>query len=325
LAYEVILAVRRIARKYMGPEPDFRNEYFPGLFLYCLAVTKYYPNDRNRAARQAFATACVMGRYLMGGKNQAYPPVPTSSTSPRLEGTAISAKESAGTPQTVQVSVLTPQPGQFVRNRVPLEGTIAGATKDTILRTVVFSEALRNYHPQSGQADIDLEAGTWSTVTHVGGTTFGSHTGERFRILVVKCSLSADESLSAYLASASEREWPGLPKLPRGCEILAEVSVIRNDHKAISGEFVEEPVGASDEHISLPRQDTDSFDTVAVRRQLTAAFDDPGLDAFCMDHFPQVFDKFSRGMRRDEKITLLLDHCRRVPARRQKLLAALEE
>jgi len=30
-------------------------------------------------------------------------------------------------------------------------------------------------------------------------------------------------------------------------------------------------------------------------------------------------------MRRDEKITLLLDYCRRSPARRQKLVAALEE
>ena len=304
-AYEVILAIRRIARKYMGPEPDFRNEYFPALFLYCLAVTKYYRNYGVQAAGLVFATACVLGRYLLGGGEQTHPPVLTSSISSRLEGTATFAEGSAGTPQTVQVSVLRPQPGQFVRNRVPLEGTIAGATKDTILHTVVFSEALYNYHPQSGQADIDLEAGTWSTVTYVGGADVGSHTGERFRILVVKCSVSADKSLGAYLASASERGWPGLPKLPRGCEILAEVSVIRNDHKAIIGEFVEEPVVASDDHTSLPRQDASSFDIAAIRQRLTNAFDDPGLDAFCMDHFPQVYDKFSRGMRRDEKITLL--------------------
>jgi len=38
-----------------------------------------------------------------------------------------------------------------------------------------------------------------------------------------------------------------------------------------------------------------------------------------------VFDKFRRGMRKDEKITLLLDYCRRTPARRRKLLAALEK
>ncbi|MEA3397586.1 MAG: NACHT domain-containing protein, partial [Chloroflexota bacterium] len=48
-----------------------------------------------------------------------------------------------------------------------------------------------------------------------------------------------------------------------------------------------------------------------LRAQLDATFDDPQLDAFCLDHFPKVFDQFGRGLRRDEKITLLLDHCRR--------------
>jgi hypothetical protein len=39
--------------------------------------------------------------------------------------------------------------------------------------------------------------------------------------------------------------------------------------------------------------------------------DDVALDALCMDYFPDVYDRFSRGMRRDEKANLLLDHCRR--------------
>ncbi len=49
-----------------------------------------------------------------------------------------------------------------------------------------------------------------------------------------------------------------------------------------------------------------------IRRLLNQAFDDPSLDSFCQDYFPSVFDRFSRGMRKDEKITLLLDHCRRI-------------
>ena len=48
-----------------------------------------------------------------------------------------------------------------------------------------------------------------------------------------------------------------------------------------------------------------------LRAQLDAAFDDAQLDAFCLDHFPEVFERFGRGLRRDEKVTLLLDHCRR--------------
>jgi CHAT domain-containing protein len=66
------------------------------------------------------------------------------------------------------------------------------------------------------------------------------------------------------------------------------------------------------------------LDLEAMRQQLNRRFDDPGLDGFCLDHFGQVYDRFSRGMRKDEKITLLIDHCRRAPdewARLQQALA----
>ncbi|MBN1658438.1 MAG: SIR2 family protein [Anaerolineae bacterium] len=61
----------------------------------------------------------------------------------------------------------------------------------------------------------------------------------------------------------------------------------------------------------------------AWRGWLTQRFDDPDLDAFCFDHFPEVYDRFSRGMRKDEKITLLLDHCRRLPEQYRRLVAAM--
>jgi len=47
-----------------------------------------------------------------------------------------------------------------------------------------------------------------------------------------------------------------------------------------------------------------------LRAQLDATFDDAHLDAFCLDHFPEVYAQFGRGQRRDEKVTLLLNHCR---------------
>lgn len=68
------------------------------------------------------------------------------------------------------------------------------------------------------------------------------------------------------------------------------------------------------------------FNTAQIRRLLNQVFDDPILDAFCQDYFPAVFDRFSRGMRRDEKITLLLDYCRRhsFEALRQAVLSEYE-
>ena len=62
-----------------------------------------------------------------------------------------------------------------------------------------------------------------------------------------------------------------------------------------------------------------------ARRQLSELFDDTELEIFCMENFTRVHDKFSRGLRRDEKITLLLDYCRRSPKRWQQLLSLLEE
>jgi len=43
------------------------------------------------------------------------------------------------------------------------------------------------------------------------------------------------------------------------------------------------------------------------------------LETLCLDHFPTVYDKFARGMRRDEMLNLLLDHCRRHPEEAQRL------
>lgn len=40
-------------------------------------------------------------------------------------------------------------------------------------------------------------------------------------------------------------------------------------------------------------------DTAKIRRLLNQAFDDPGLDAFCQDYFYDVYNRFSRGMRKD--------------------------
>ncbi len=54
----------------------------------------------------------------------------------------------------------------------------------------------------------------------------------------------------------------------------------------------------------------DDNDLSKLREKLNQR-DDPQLDALCLDHFPEVYDQFGRGMRRDEKINLLLAYCRK--------------
>lgn len=82
------------------------------------------------------------------------------------------------------------------------------------------------------------------------------------------------------------------------------------------------PTVTSTSNDVTPMPDPDLSD---LRHRLTQILDDPSLDAFCIDHFPQVYNKFSRGLRYDEKLHLLLDHCRRLAPERDRLLGLLAQ
>lgn len=53
-------------------------------------------------------------------------------------------------------------------------------------------------------------------------------------------------------------------------------------------------------------------DVPALRARLQR-LDVVEIESLCLDHFPEVYDKFSRGLQRGEMINLLLGHCRRHP------------
>lgn len=70
---------------------------------------------------------------------------------------------------------------------------------------------------------------------------------------------------------------------------------------------------------------TRQSNTAQIRTKLDMAFDDSALSAFCFDYFPKVYDRFSRGMGKDDKITYLLDYCRRHPTGFEMLLDHVRE
>ncbi len=51
--------------------------------------------------------------------------------------------------------------------------------------------------------------------------------------------------------------------------------------------------------------------------------DDVTLDHLCLVNSPEIYDQFGRGLRRDEKINLILDHCRRKPEAMDKIRKGL--
>lgn len=87
LAYDVILAIRRLARNYMEGD-RFLEEYFPALFLYNLAVMKYYRDDQPQPTRFIFTTAAVLAGYLLAEHADVEPSA--SQASPTESGDRIS-------------------------------------------------------------------------------------------------------------------------------------------------------------------------------------------------------------------------------------------
>lgn len=63
-------------------------------------------------------------------------------------------------------------------------------------------------------------------------------------------------------------------------------------------------------------------DTIELRAQLKK-LDSVEIETLCLDHFPAIWDTFSRGLRRDEMINLLLAHCHRNPEEAGRLSALL--
>ena len=76
-AYEVIQAIRRLAQPYMGDPRNFKTEYLPALFFYCLAMMKYYESNGAAPTQLIFITACVAAQGLREGDSH---PVSAPST-----------------------------------------------------------------------------------------------------------------------------------------------------------------------------------------------------------------------------------------------------
>jgi hypothetical protein len=56
---------------------------------------------------------------------------------------------------------------------------------------------------------------------------------------------------------------------------------------------------------------SDAYDMAAIRMLLTRAFGDEELATFCADSFPSVYEQFSTGMSKPQKLQRLLEYCSR--------------
>jgi hypothetical protein len=135
------------------------------------------------------------------------------------------------------------------------------------------------------------------------------------------------------LSDQEKRFLIGLVKGETGT--LSDRLVRRLQHKALLKSSSHNPALISEgwhafiEYAPMENDKTVGFNQTSSQRVSLAAFrrrlsnlDDPEIDALCLDYFPSVYDKFARGLRRDEKFNYLLDYCRR-DHRRLELLDKL--
>ncbi len=92
-AYAVILFIRHIARKYMGTEQDLRNEYFPALFLYCLARLKHHESNGLAPTQLIFMTSCALAANIFDKPDDVNPVSPKGNQKSKEEQRSVKDKK----------------------------------------------------------------------------------------------------------------------------------------------------------------------------------------------------------------------------------------
>jgi hypothetical protein len=93
-AYEVLSAIRQIARNYMRDPRRFKEEYLTALMLYCLKVMKYYQPVHPAPTQLVFLTACVAMQCLQASNLSTAEP--TSPVAPAPHEPEAPAESQAG-------------------------------------------------------------------------------------------------------------------------------------------------------------------------------------------------------------------------------------
>lgn len=151
----------------------------------------------------------------------------------------------------IHAVITEPLPGQFVPHEVRIAGLVGDAYEKTFLRTIVIPAAEQLFHPQAGTLSLNPANHEFYGQTYVGNRAPESNTGERFRILVVQCTNSANNVINKYLQEAVDKRWPGLSELPAGCDVLVEVTVARDDVAAREEPMIKRSLIATPEKMTI--------------------------------------------------------------------------
>lgn len=84
--------------------------------------------------------------------------------------------------------------------------------------------------------------------------------------------------------------------------------IVIGDHAQVTQTFDHGPCRTDRD---APTDPSSGYRMDVIRELLTAALDDEQLTTLCFDHFRKVYEQFSTGMSKGQKIQRLLDYCER--------------
>jgi len=131
-----------------------------------------------------------------------------------------------------------------------------------------------------------------------------------------------DQIAQNRFARTAYAVWPGLPE--ENVLMWRDRGIVILDKDPLGTvEELTAPILAESNN-SLKSEALPEFDTGAIRQLLFDAFDDEELNAFCFDYFLSLYQDFSQGMSKSDKIQRLLEYCA-YQGQFDRLLASVKE
>ncbi len=118
-----------------------------------------------------------------------------------------------------------------------------------------------------------------------------------------------DQIAGTRFARTAYAVWPGLPEEDIRLWHSQGIVILDSEPSGIVDELAAPETAASDEAAMV--EPGSAVDTAAIRQLLFDAFNDEELNAFCFDYFLPLYQDFTQGMSKSDKIQRLLDYSMR--------------
>jgi hypothetical protein len=214
---------------YIGSANDAGKEYGVTAVLADQSTNDFFLNYTNTGISTGNWTGITPEQYQASGASlcQLITVTRANSSSTQTSRSPSPSPSPTPTPTSLaQVNITSPSNDSTVNQSATIQGTAQGLANNQTLWIVVVPESATRtiYYPVDAPITVQSD-GTWSKLANVGSS---QDVGKPFDILVVQANQSANTTFANYIATGkSTGNYPGLPSLPGGATVVANVTETR--------------------------------------------------------------------------------------------------